>query len=238
MFSRHAICVFALLAVACSNSSRSNSTSMSAPAPPVVSAPRAPAVIHTWFDPEAAAAIMRARADFDAAEAAAFAELDRTIGNYRDVMPITRQQFNRQLAAPRLPASGSDAWRREQRKRATYAYLRLQPRIEAARRALTRATLAALASFFRRERQAGHISAADYRRYTVEIRRGDFPWFRGRKWSGPAVYEFRGADLRPEYQKVIQEVRRLWQAQGRRQSAVTWMRADPEFYRTLASPSR
>ena len=77
--------------------------------------------------------------------------------------------------------------------------------------------------------------------YTVEIRQGYLPPFRGRKWTGAAVYEWRGGDLSPEYRMVLQEVRKLWQAQGRQSSAVVSRETTPAFYQTLVpatSPRR
>lgn len=176
---------------------------------------------------------MSARSDFDAAEAAALAELDRTIGRYRNVMLMPRDQYARQLAGAEVAVARSQSWRLEQRKRAAYAYSIAEPKIDRARAALSRSTLTALASFFDRELKAERISPSDYRRYTVEIGRGYFPGFRGRKWSGPAVYEFRGADVSPEYQKVLPEVRRLWLAQGRPKSAVVSVATSAIFYRDM-----
>ena len=72
-----------------------------------------------------------------------------------------------------------------------------------------------------------------YQRYTREIGRGYLPPFRGRKWSGNAVYEWRGGDVTPEYGRVLQEVRRLWQAQASAKSAVASHQTSIEFYRTL-----
>lgn len=176
---------------------------------------------------------MSARSDFDAAEAAALAELDRTIGRYRNVMLMPRDQYARQLAGAEVAVARSQSWRLEQRKRAAYAYSIAEPKIDRARAALSRSTLTALASFFDRELKAERISPSDYRRYTVEIGRGYFPGFRGRKWSGPAVYEFRGADVSPEYQKVLPEARRLWLAQGRPKSAVVSVATSAIFYRDM-----
>jgi hypothetical protein len=203
------------------------------PGPGVESRPVQPPAIHTWLDPEASWQIMSARSDFDAAEAAALAELDRTIGPYRNIMVMPREQYARQLAGPEVVVPRSARWRLEQQKRAAYAYSIAEPKIDRARAVLARSTLAALASFFRRELKEGRIARSDYLRYTVETRRGYFPGFRGRKWSGPEVYEFRGADVSPEYQKVLQEVRRLWQAQGRARSAVVSGPTDPGFYRAM-----
>ncbi len=194
-----------------------------------------PAPFLTWFDPPTAAEIMAARADFDAAEAAAFAEADKKFGAYHDTILITPEQYARQLAGPTAPIARSAAWRREQQRRAAYVWPVLNQAVDHAREALKRRTLAALATFFRNELQTGRISKSDYLRYTVEIRKGYFPGFRGRKWSGPAIYEFRGAEASPEYQKVLQEVRRLWQAQARKVSAVGWMEATPDFYAKLVA---
>ncbi len=196
------------------------------------------APINTWFDPQTAQQIMSARSDFDAAEAAALAELDRTIGRYRNVMMMPRDQYARQLAGPEVAVARSESWRLEQQRRAAYAYSIAEPKIDRARDALSRSTLAILASFFERELNAGRISPSDYRRYTVEIRRGYFPGFRGRKWTGPAVYEFWGADVSPEYRRVLQEVRRLWLAQGRPKSAVVSVATNASFYREMVPRSR
>jgi hypothetical protein len=70
-------------------------------------------------------------------------------------------------------------------------------------------------------------------RYTREISRGYLPPFGGRKWSANAVYEWRGGDVTPEYRRVLQEVRRLWQAQAWAKSAVVSHQTSMEFYRTL-----
>jgi hypothetical protein len=182
---------------------------------------------------------MEARAEFDATELAIMTELERRIGSYRNVMMITREQYNRHLAGTQVPIARSEGWLHEQRQRSVYARSILEPPLRAAREDLARKTLTALSSFFERERKAGRISKRDYRRYTVEIRRGEFPGFRPRKWSGPPIYEFRGVmDVGPEYRKTLQEVRRLWQAQGRNASAMVWTAANPSFYSTLVPPKR
>lgn len=231
------VLAFAIGSAACSRPAEegavANAVQSNDPGPTVEPRPVGPPPIRTWLDPEASLQIMRARSDFDAAEAAALAQLDRTIGRYRNAMVMPREQYARQLAGPEVVVTHSASWRLEQQKRAAYAYSIAEPKIERAREALARSTLSALESFFKRELSAGRISPADYRRYTVEIRRGYFPGFRGRKWSGPEVYEFRGADVSPEYQRVLQEVRRLWQAQGRAASAVVAVPTDSPFYRSL-----
>jgi hypothetical protein len=45
-------------------------------------------------------------------------------------------------------------------------------------------------------------------------------------------------DVSPEYRKIIQEMRRLWQAQGRNASAIVWTTTNQDFYRTLVPPRR
>jgi hypothetical protein len=195
----------------------------------------APTVIPTFFDPVTAQTLMAARADYDAAEAAALAESERIIGKYRNVMMASREQISRQLAGPEVRVQRTEGWLYEQKRRSEYAASITQPKIAVARENLRRITLAALSRFFANELKARRISKDDYARYTVEIRRGYLPPFRGRKWSGPAVYEWRGADVSREYRKVLQEVRRLWQAQGRTRSALSWREANPDFYRTLVS---
>ena len=193
----------------------------------------APALLRTWFDPATARKIMAARAEFDAIELAIMSELERRMGSYRNVISVTRDQYARHLAGPEIPIPRSGAWRHEQQQRVVYARYILKPALEAARVELEQKTLAALSSFFNSELRAGRISRLDHRRYTVEIRRGEFPGFRPRKWAGPPLYEFRGATVSPEYQRVLQEVRKLWQAQGRKTSAVVWNETSQEFYRTL-----
>ena len=51
---------------------------------------KAPTVIETFFDPVTARALMAARADYDAAEAAALAQSEKIIGTYRNVMMASR----------------------------------------------------------------------------------------------------------------------------------------------------
>lgn len=195
----------------------------------------APTLIQTFFDPITAQTLMAARADYDAAEAAALAESERIIGSYRNVMMATREQISKQLAGPGAGVQRTEGWLYEQKRRSEYAASITQPKIVAAREKLRRTTLNALSAFFVNELKARRISKDDYTRYTVEIRRGYLPAFRGRKWSGPAVYEWRGGDVSSEYRKVLQEVRKLWQAQGKAKSAVSWGEATPEFYRKLVS---
>jgi len=178
---------------------------------------------------------MAARAEYDAVELALLQELERRMGSYRNVIAITREQYLRHLAGPEVRISRSAAWRHEQQQRVAYARFILKPAFEAARAELEQKTLDALRSFFDRELRAGRIAKADYRRYTREIRRGYFPGFRPRKWSGPPIYEFRGATVSAEYQKVLQEVRRLWQAQGRKASAVAWSPGSQDFYTRLVA---
>lgn len=193
-----------------------------------------PTVVETFFDPATTQTLMAARAAYDAAEAAALAESERIIGSYRNVMLASREQVSRQLAGPAVPVQRTEGWLYEQKRRSEYAASVTQPKIQSARDHLRRTTLKALSDFFAGELKAGRISKDDYSRYTVEIRRGYLPPFRGRKWSGPPVFEWRGGDVGPEYRKVLQEVRRLWQSQGRAKSAVTSRVTTPEFYRTLA----
>jgi hypothetical protein len=193
---------------------------------------------HTFFDPSTVVMLMTARAADDEAEAAALRERERIIGNYRDVMRASREQVRRQLAGERIPAPRSEAWYLEQRRRNEYAAFVTEPKITAAQEALRRETLAALSHFFAKELETGHITNSDYQRYAGEIRRGYLPPFRGRKWSGNAVYEWRGGDVSPEYRRVLQEVRRLWQAQAWTRSAIASHQTSMEFYRTLVQDSR
>lgn len=176
---------------------------------------------------------MTARAAYDEAEAAALRERERIIGSYRDVMMASPEHVRRQLAGERVPLPRSEAWYLEQRRRNQYAAFVTEPKIKAAQEALQRATLDALSHFFATELEAGRITNSDYQRYTREIRRGYLPPFRGRKWSGNAVYEWRGGDVTAEYRRVLQEVRRLWQAQGWAKSAIASHQTNAEFYRTL-----
>jgi len=231
------LCLFVLLA-ACSPGPQSPASHISNDAAegPTASAPPTsgpPAPVHTCFDPEASRRIMEARAEFDAAELAAFDELDRIMGGYRHQMQISREQYVRHLAGEAVPATRSAAWTQEHENRAAYARSVVDPQIRAARARLERETLLAMQEFFARELQARRMARVDYLRYTREIRKGEFAEFRGRKWTGPAVYEFRGTHLSPEYRKVLQEVRLLWQAQGRRASVITHVDTNQEFYRTL-----
>lgn len=202
-------------------------------ASPVVSAP---APLKTWFDPVAAAQIMAARATFDAAENTILAEAARIVGPYHDVMVISREHYRQQRAGHVQQAVRSAGWRYEQQRRAAYADVVTRPKMAAARDALKKETLSALRAFFERELSAERISRSHYRRYTSEIREGVFPDFRPRKWAGPAIYEFRGTTVSPEYRAILREVRRLWQAQGRRESAIIWTHTTPEFYAILVPP--
>jgi hypothetical protein len=201
----------------------------------VASAPK-PNQVTTWLDQEAARTIMSARAEFDAVEQAIMLELERRIGSYHDTVSISMENRARHLSGPRLPIERSAGWKHEQQQRVVYARMLLTPALEEARNELARKTVRALGAFFQRERGAGRITRADYARYTAEIRRGVFPPFRGRKWSGPPVYEFRGAQVEPEYRKILREVRLLWQAQGRNMSAVASRPTTPQFYRALVPP--
>jgi hypothetical protein len=192
-----------------------------------------PSPTHTFFDASTVGALMTARAAYDEAEAAALRERERIIGSYRDVMMVSPEQVRRQLAGERVPVRRSEAWYIEQRRRNEYAAFVTAPKIEAAQEALRRATLDALSRFFAKELEAGHITRSDYQRYTREISRGYLPPFRGRKWSGNAVYEWRVGEVTPEYRRVLQEVRRLWQAQAWARSAIASHPTSPEFYNTL-----
>jgi hypothetical protein len=192
-----------------------------------------PGPTHTFFDASTVAMLMAARAAYDEAEAAALRERERIIGSYRDVMMVSREQVRRQLAGERVAVPRSEGWYLEQRRRNEYAAFVTDPKIKAAQEALRRTTLDALSHFFATELKGGRISTSDYQRYTREIGRGYLPPFRGRKWSGNAVYEWRGGDVTPEYGRVLQEVRRLWQAQPWAKSAVASHQTSIEFYRTL-----
>lgn len=234
-----AVLVFVILGTGCSRPGAQENRRSAADAP-TSSAPPLPGVLgpkplYTWLDPQATREIITARANFDAAEAAALAESERTIGPYRDIMIVTARRYREQRAGSLEPVARSDAWRGEQRRRAAYAYFVLQPKIDAARNVLARHTVRALRLFFRREVASGRISRFDYRRYTAQLRKGYFPDFRGRKWTGTAVYEFRAADVSPEYAIVLQEVRRLWLAQNCPHGAIVWKPATPELYRDLGA---
>lgn len=196
-----------------------------------------PRPVRTFFDGATADRIMAARAAYDAAEAAAVAELERLVGAYGNRISVSREQYVRHLAGPEQPVERSRAWLDEQRRRSAHARSITDPQVAAARKLLEEATLRALSDFFSRELQAGRISARDYRRYTAEMRQGYFPPFRPRKWSGPAVYEFRGGVATPEYRRVLQEVRKLWQAQGRG-SAIETYAATPDLYGQLVPRQR
>jgi hypothetical protein len=200
---------------------------------PAASVVRQPAPVETWFDADTARKIMIARANFDEGEAAILAESDRIYGAYRDVMLLSHDAYARHLAGEIVRVPHSAAWLREQRRRSAYAAFVRKPKYDALRAGFERETVAALSAFFTAELRARRISKRDYARYTVEIRSGYFPGFRPRKWSGPPVYGFRGVTVSREYQKILQEVRRLWQALSRNTSAVTSMATNPEFYRSL-----
>lgn len=233
-----ALVLLALVSAGCSRPAGTAPRSdASPPATPSLARPAdpSPTVVETFFDPATTQTLMAARAAHDATEAAALAESERIIGAYRNVMLASREQVSRQLAGPAVMVQRTEGWLYEQKRRSEYAASVTQPKIEAARELLRRRTLKALSDFFASELKAGRISKGDYLRYTVEIRRGYLPPFRGRKWSGPAVFEWRAGDVGPEYQKVLQEVRKLWQSQGRAKSAVTSRQTTPDFYRRLAS---
>ena len=231
-------CLVAVLS-ACSPESQGPAASRPGPAAATdVAHMSSPAPVQTWVDAAAAQRIMSARADFDAAELAAYAELDRIMGAYRHQMLISRDHYVRHLAGEVVPATRSAAWLHEHEKRAAYARSVIGPQIATARARLERDTVTALKEFFGRELQARRIARPDYLRYTSEIRKGHFPGFRGRKWTGPPIHEFRAVDVSPEYRSVLQEVRRLWQAQGRRASVITYIDTNQEFYRTLVPRER
>lgn len=196
-----------------------------------------PGPVRTFFDGATAERIMAARAAYDAAEAAALAEVERRVGAYANRISVSREQYVRHLAGPEQPVTRSRAWLDEQRRRSAHARSITDPKLAAARTRLEEATLSALSDFFSRERQAGRIASRDYRRYTSEMRQGYFPPFRPRKWSGPAVHEFRGGVATPEYRRVLQEVRKLWQAQGRGSPVETY-EATPDLYSRLVPRER
>jgi hypothetical protein len=191
-------------------------------------------VITTWFDSSTARDLMASRAEFDAAEVNAVAEFDRALGEYHEVVMLPAKDYENQVVGREVQITQNSEWRDEQHKRAGPAWIVRNRRIDSAEATLKRKTLASLKAFFGSELRAARISATDYRRFAgVDLEANAFPSIRRRKWSGPAVYAFNPSQrFTPEYVIVLQEVRKLWQAQANA-VAISWTEPDPTFYGRL-----
>lgn len=185
---------------------------------PAAGAAAAPAPVTTWFDSVAAMELLDARREFDAAELKAIADFDRAIGETRRIgLPV--QQYRDQVASPELREV---RWSDQQRRRSELATPARLAAVDAAERRLEQRSVAALKQFFARERAAGRISPAAYRRVAGgELGSNYFPSIRRRKWAGPAVTGFRQEVRTAEYRRVLAEVRKLWAAQAAGASVVS-----------------